>query len=131
MMAWLFFIFWIHTNIFCNFSVCRLLILISEMVIRFVFPLAFQCRIPSYSAAKTCKEIVKRKQKRIVLAFPFFWIRSNIFCTFSGCRHPFFQCFDIFRFVFLLAFQCCILNYSTAKTREVMVKRKQKVKNDC
>ena len=30
-----------------------------------------------------------------------------------------------------LAFQCRILNYSTAKTREDMAKRKRKVENDC
>ena len=46
MMARLFFIFWILSNIFRDFSGCfRGSILIFKMVITFVCPLAFQCRI--------------------------------------------------------------------------------------
>ena len=59
----LFFIFWIRSNKFCNFSGCRCSILISEKVIRFVCPLAFQCRIPNYSTAKTHKDMAIRKRK--------------------------------------------------------------------
>ena len=64
-MVRLFFIFWIRSNIFRNFSGCRHLILISEMVIRFLFPLALQCRarIPNYSSAKTREDMAKRKRK--------------------------------------------------------------------
>ena len=59
----LFFIFWIRSNIFCDFSGCRPSILISEVIIRFVCPLAFQCRIPNYSTAKTREDMAKRKRK--------------------------------------------------------------------
>ena len=45
-----------------------------------------------------------------------FWTCSNIFCDFSGCRRPIFNCFYIIRFVCSLAFQCRIRNCSTAKT---------------
>ena len=38
--------------------------------------------------------------------------------------------FDIIRFVFPLAFQRRIQNYSTANTREDITKRKRKVEND-
>ena len=62
--------------------------------------------------------------------FFIFWIRSNIFRNFSGCRRPIFKCFDTIRFVFPLAFQRRILNCSTAKTREATAKRKWKVEND-
>ena len=63
MMAQFFFIFWIHSIIFCDFLGCRCSILISEIIIRFVFPLAFQCHIPSYSTAKTREDMAKRKRK--------------------------------------------------------------------
>ena len=59
--------------------------------------------------------------------FFIFWIRSNIFRNFSGCRHPIFKCFNIIRFVFPLAFQRCIPNCSTTKTREATAKRKRKI----
>ena len=98
--------FWIRSNIFRHFSGCRRSILISEIIIRFVFPLAFQCRIPNYSTAKTCENIAKRKRKMNVRLFFIFWIRSNIFLNFLGCRRPIFKCFYIIRFVCPLAFQC-------------------------
>ena len=62
--------------------------------------------------------------------FFIFWIRSNIFRNFSGCRRPIFNCFYIIRFVFSLAFQCCIRNCSTAKTSKDIAKRKRKVEID-
>ena len=63
MIARLFFIFWIRSNIFRDFLSCRRSILISERIIRFVCPLAFQCRIRNCSTAKTCEDIAKRKRK--------------------------------------------------------------------
>ena len=62
----IFFIFWIRSNIVRDFLGCRRSILISEMVNRFVFPLAFQCRIRNYSTAKTREDIAKRKRKTMV-----------------------------------------------------------------
>ena len=53
--------FGIRSNIFRDFSGCRLSILISEMIIRFVFPLAFQRRIPNYSTAKTREATAKTR----------------------------------------------------------------------
>ena len=98
-MARLFFIFWIRSNIIRDFSGCRRWILISETIIIFLlYSLAFQCRIPSYSTAKTREDIAKRKRKTMVRLFFIFWIRSNIFRDFSGCRRPIFKCFDIIRF---------------------------------
>ena len=129
-MTRLFLIFGIRSNIFRDFSGCRRSILNFEMVIRFVFPVAFQCRIPSYSTAKTGEDMTKRKRKTMVRLFFIFWICSNIFRNFSGCRRPIFKCFDIIRFVFPLAFQCHIPNCSTTKTREATAKRKRKVEND-
>ena len=114
MITRLFFIFWIRSNIFCNFSGCR------RSIVRFVCSLAFQCRISNYSTAKTREDIAKRKLKTMVRLFFIFWIRSNIFRNFS-----------VIRFVFPLAFQCRIPNYSTAKTCEDIAKRKRKVENDC
>ena len=76
--------FWIRSNIFRNFSGCRCSILISEKILRFVFPLAFQCRILNYSTAKTRIDIANRKQKTMVRLFFIFWIRSNIFRDFSA-----------------------------------------------
>ena len=125
-MARLFFIFWICSNIFRKFSGCRRSILISETIIRFFFPLAFQCRIPNYSTAKTREDIAKRKWKTMVRLFFIFWIRSNKFSNFSGCRRSILISETIIRFVFPLAFQCRIRNYSTAKTREDITKRKRK-----
>ena len=63
MIAWLFFIFWIRSNIFRDFLSRRRSILISEMIIKFVFPLALQNRIRNCSTAKTREEIAKRKRK--------------------------------------------------------------------
>ena len=125
-MARLFFIFWIRSNIFRDFSGCRLSILISEMVIRIVCPLAFQCRIPNYSTAKTREDMAKRNWKSKMI----FWIRSNIFRNFSGCRRLILISEKVIRFVCPLAFQCRIQNCSTAKTREDVVKRKWKVENN-
>ena len=48
---------------FRDFSGCRCSIFISKIVIRFVCPLAFQCRIPNCSTAKTHEDIAKRKRK--------------------------------------------------------------------
>ena len=124
-MARLFLIFLIRSNIFCNFLDCRRLILISETVIRFFFPLAFQSRIPNYSTAKTSEDIAKRKQKPMVRLFLTFWIRSKIFRNFSGCRLSIVISEMVIRFVCPLAFQCRIRNCSTAKTREDIVKRKR------
>ena len=103
----------------------------SETIIKFVFLLAFQHRIRNCSNAKTREDIAKRKWKTMVRLFFIFWIRSNIFLNFSGCRRPIFKCLYIIRFVCPLAFQCRILNYFTAKTREDMAKKKRKVENDC
>ena len=75
-------------------------------IVVIVFPLAFQCRIPNYSTAKTREDIAKRKRKTMVRFFFIFWIRSNIFLNFLGCRRPIFKCFYIIRFVCPLAFQC-------------------------
>ena len=50
------------------------------------------------------------KSKTMVRLFLIFWIHSNIFRNFSGCRRPIFKCFDIIRFVFPLAFQRNIRN---------------------
>ena len=86
-------------------SGCRRWILISEMIIRFVLPLAFQCRIPKYSTAKTGEDIAKRKWKTMVRLFFIFWIRSNKFRNFSGCRRSNLISETIIRFVFPLAFQ--------------------------
>ena len=129
MIARLFFIFWISSNIFQEFSGCRRSILISEKIIRFVFPMAFQYCIPNYSTAKTRKDIAKRQRKTMVRLFFIFWICSNKFRNFSGCSRLILISEMIIRFVCPLAFQCRIPNYSTAKTREDMVKRKRKVKN--
>ena len=85
----LFFIFWIRSNIFCNFSGCRRSILISEKIIRIDCPLAFQCRIQKYSTAKTRKDMTQKKteSRKWLLGFSsLFWICSNIFRNFSGCR---------------------------------------------
>ena len=131
-MVWLIFISWIGSNIFRNFSGCRLLILIYEMVIIFICPLAFHCHIPNYSTAKTHKDIAKEngKSKMIAWLFFIFWICSNIFCKFLGCRRLILISEMVIRFVFTLAFQCRIRNCSAAKTRKDKVKRKRKIEND-
>ena len=61
--TWLFFTIRICSNVFRDFSGCRCSILTSEMVIRFVCPLAFQCRIRNCSTAKAREDIAKRKRK--------------------------------------------------------------------
>ena len=101
-----------------------------ENVAFFAF-LAFQCRIPNYSTAKTREDMTKSKRKTIARLFFIFWIRSNIFRDFSGCRRSILIFEIVIRFVCVLAFQCGIPNYSTANTREDMAKRKRKVENDC
>ena len=58
--------------------------------------------------------------------FLIFWIRSNIFRDFSDCRRSILISETGIRFEFPLAFQCRIQNYSTAKTREDIAKRKRK-----
>ena len=63
MITQLFFIFWISSNIFCDFLGCRRSTLISEKVIIFVFSLAFQSCNQNCSNAKTHKDIAKRKRK--------------------------------------------------------------------
>ena len=129
-MARLFLIFWICSNIFRVFSDYKRPIFECFYIIRFVFPLAFQCRIPNYSTAKTREDIAKRKRQTLVRLFFIFWIRSNIFRNFSGCRRSILISEMVIRFVFPLAFQCRIPNYSTAKTREDIAKRKRKVQNE-
>ena len=62
-MAQLFFILWIHSNIFCNFSGCRCSIFKCYTIIRFVCPLAFQCCIRNCSTSKTHEDIAKRKRE--------------------------------------------------------------------
>ena len=80
----LFFIFWICSNIFGDFSVCRHTIFKCFDTIRFVFPLAFQCRIPNFSTTKTCKWYSEKKtesQKRCIgfsLFFVFFQTNFTI-----------------------------------------------------
>ena len=130
-MSRLFFIIWIRSNIFRYFSGCRSPIFKCFYIIRFVFPLAFQHRIPNCSTAKTRTATTKTKHEVENRLFFIFWVRCNLLRDFSGSRRPIFKYFYIIRFVFPLAFQCRILNYSTAKTREDMAKRKRKVKNDC
>ena len=104
---WLFFIFWICSNIFRDFLGCRLPIFKCVDIIRFVIPLAFQRCIPNCFTIKTREATAKRKRKveNDVSAFLHFWIRSNIFRNFSGSRSPIFNCFYIIRFVFPFAFQ--------------------------
>ena len=63
MMARLFFILWIGSNIFRDFSGCRCLIFKCYIIIRFVCPLAFQCCIRNCSMAKTPEDIAKRKRE--------------------------------------------------------------------
>ena len=46
-----------------DFSGCRSPIFKCCYIIRFVFPLSFQCRIWNCSTAKTCEDIAKRKWK--------------------------------------------------------------------
>ena len=58
--------------------------------------------------------------------FFIFLICSNIFRDFSGCRRSILTSETIIRFVFPWAFHCRISNYSTAKTREDIAKRKRK-----
>ena len=70
------------------------------------------------------------KLKTMSQLFFIFWNHSNIFCNFSGCRCPIFNCFYIIIFVFPLAFQRCISNCSTTKTREATAKTIYKVEND-
>ena len=115
---------WIRSNIFRNFSGCSCPIFECFDIIRFFFLLAFQCHIPNCSTTKTREDIAKRKGKSKTMAGLFYriWIRSNIFCDFSSCSCPIFKCFDISRFVFLLAFRCCIPNCSTTKTCEATMK---------
>ena len=62
MMSWLFFIFWICSNIFRDFSDCRRLIFNCFYIIRFVFLLAFQRRIPNCSTTKTWEATAKTAQ---------------------------------------------------------------------
>ena len=87
-MVRLFFIFWICSNIFCNFSGCRRSILISESVIRFVFPLAFQRPIQNYSTAKTGEDMAKTKRKveNDYSAFLHFLDSFKHILGFLGCR---------------------------------------------
>ena len=122
----------IRSNVFRDFLGCRCSILISEIVIRFGCPLAFQCHIPNYSTAKLAKIWRKEngKLKMIARLFFIFWIRSNIFRDFLGCRCSILISETIIRFVFPLAFQSHIPNCYTVKTREATVKTRQKVKND-
>ena len=131
-MVLFFFIFWICSSKFRNFSGCRRLILISETVVRFVCSLAFQCCIRNCSTAKTREDVAKRKWKVETMArlFFIFWIGSNIFRNFSGCRRLILISETIIRFIFPLAFQRCIRNCSTAKNHEDIAKRKRKVEND-
>ena len=130
-MARLFFIFWICSNIFRNFSGCRRSILISEMVIRFVISIGFPMPYSKLFYCKNSRRYSEKKTENDGSAFLHFWIRSNIFRDFSGCRLLILISEKIIRFVCPLAFQCRIPNYSTAKTREDMAKRKRKVENDC
>ena len=104
MIVRLFFIFWIRSNIFHDFSGCRRPIFKCFDIIRFVFPLAFQCRIQNYSTAKTREDIAKRKRKTMVRLFLTFWIRSKIFRDFSGCRLSILISEMVIRFFCPLAF---------------------------
>ena len=88
------------------------------MILRFVFLLAFQCRIQNYSTTKTHEDIAKRKWKTMVWLFFIFWIRSNKFRNFSDFRCSILISETIIRFVSLLAFQCRIPNYSTEKNSQ-------------
>ena len=63
MMARLFFVFWIRSNIFPDVSGCRRPIFNCFYIIRFYFPLAFQRRIRNCSTAKTGEDIAKSKRK--------------------------------------------------------------------
>ena len=129
-MSRLFFFFWIRANLFRDFSSCRRPIFTCFDIIRFVFPLAFQRRILNCSTAKTRAATTKTKHEVENRLFLIFWVRCNLLRDFSGSRRPIFKCFDIIRFVFPLAFQRCIRNCSTAKTRAATTKTKHKVEND-
>ena len=59
----LFFIFWVRCNLLRDFSGSRRPIFKCFDIIRFVFPLAFQCRIRNCSTAKTREDMAKRKRK--------------------------------------------------------------------
>ena len=72
----LFFIFWICSNIFCDFSGCR-------------------CQIIQLQTLMKIQRKENRKLKTMSPLFLIFWIRSNIFRNFSGCRSPIFNCLDL------------------------------------
>ena len=59
----LFFIFWVRCNLLRDFSGSRSPIFKFFKIIRFVFPLAFQCRIRNCSTAKSREDMAKRKRK--------------------------------------------------------------------
>ena len=96
-MVRLFFIFWIRSNKFRNFSGCRRSILISEKIIRFVCPLAFQCHIQNCSTAKTREDMAKRKRKveNDCLAFLHFLDSFKHISRFLGL-----QAFDFLMFIY-------------------------------
>ena len=101
-------------------------------IIWFVFPLAFQRCIQTVLLQKLAKIRQKENEKAKIMTQLLFkiWIWSNIFREISGSRRPIFSFFFFIRFVFPLAFQCHILNCSTAKTCEDPAKRKQKGENN-
>ena len=58
-----FLLFWIHANLFRDFSDCTRPIFKCFDIIRFVFPLAFQRHIPNCSTIKTRKATAKIRHK--------------------------------------------------------------------
>ena len=92
-MAWLFFSIWIRSNIFHDFSGCGRPIF-KCFIIRFVFLLAFQHRIPNCSMTKTREDTVKRtRAKTMARLFFAIWVPRNILRDFSGCSNQIFNLF--------------------------------------
>ena len=131
MIAWLFFIFWIRSNIFRDFSGSRRPIFNCFYIIRFVFSLAFQRRIRNCSTAKNSRRYSEKKleSRKWWLGFSSFFGFVQTYFAISRAVGVRFLIFIII-FVFSLSFQRHIRNCSTAKTCEDIAKRKRKFEND-
>ena len=124
-MARLFFILWIRSNIFRDFSGCGCSIFKCYTIIRFVFALAFQRRILNCSAAKIREDRTKRRRKvendgaAFLPNLDSFKHKTRFL---GGYKASDFYLSILIRFFFALAFQSRIPHCSTAKIREDMTK---------
>ena len=116
----------------CNFSGYRrpILFLYHYICLSISFPMPYSKMFYCKNSRRYGEKKTESRKRWLGFSSFFRFVQTYIFRDFSDCRRSILISETVIRFEFLLAFQYRIQNYSTAKTREDIAKRKRKVEND-